>query len=193
MSPPLTAGKPATYTVSAVQAGVIPYRIRVTAEDFDEVFAGTLISAIWDTTFFTWTQATDPREHLDTWRALAAGDTAVSAQVNRLSFSYGGGGPGTQPSLKTLASAALGNDHFGMIAHTNLTLSAGTWEFSTLSDDGIRVTVDGKPVIENWTWHVPTKNTGQLTLEREKSVEIKVEHFEIDGFAVLDLGIAPRN
>ncbi|MCF7974744.1 MAG: hypothetical protein K9N55_13080, partial [Phycisphaerae bacterium] len=192
MSPSLAAGKPAICTVSAVQAGVTPYRMRVSADDFEEVFEGTLISVVWNTTFFTWTEATDPREHLDTWRTLASGDTAVSTQVNRLSFPYGGGGPGTQPSLKTLASAAPGNDHFGMIARTRLTLSAGTWDFSVLSDDGIRVTVDGKPVIENWTWHGPTKNTGQLTLDRDKTVEIQVEHFEIDGYAVLELGISPR-
>ena len=79
-----------------------------------------------------------------------------------------------------------------MIAHTHLALSAGTWEFPTLSDDGIRVTVDGVPVIDNWTWHGPTRNTGELTLDRDKTVEIKVEYFEIDGHAVLDLEITPK-
>jgi beta-glucosidase len=79
-----------------------------------------------------------------------------------------------------------------LIARTRLPLSAGTWEFTTLSDDGIRVLVDGKQVIENWAWHGPTRNTGALTLDKDETTEIVVEHFEIDGYAVLELGIARK-
>ena len=59
-----------------------------------------------------------------------------------------------------------------------------------LSDDGVRVSVDGKPVIENWTWHGPTQDTGKLTLTADKTVEILVEHFQIDGFAVLEFSLS---
>jgi hypothetical protein len=50
--------------------------------------------------------------------------------------------------------------------------------------------VDGRPVIENWTWHGPTRDTGKLTLAADQTVEIVVEHFQIDGFAVLDFSLA---
>ena len=56
-------------------------------------------------------------------------------------------------------------------------------------DDGVRVRVDGKAVIENWAWHGPTRDTGRLTLETDETVEIVVEHFQIDGFAVLDFSM----
>ena len=36
----------------------------------------------------------------------------------------------------------------GVIARTDLQLPKGRWRFRTLSDDGVRVLVDGKPVIE---------------------------------------------
>ncbi|MCP4454474.1 MAG: hypothetical protein GY809_23710, partial [Planctomycetes bacterium] len=192
MSHPSHPNEPATYTVSATRPGVHPYQLHVKADDFSQTFTGTLISVVWDVTFFEWTQATDPREHLDAWHRLASGETAVSTQVNRLSFLYGGGGPGSQPGLKSLDAAHLGSNHFGMRAHTRLALAAGTWEFSTLSDDGIRVTVDGEPVIDNWTWHGPTRNSGELTLDRDRAVEIQVDYFEIDGHAVLELEISPR-
>jgi hypothetical protein len=52
--------------------------------------------------------------------------------------------------------------------------------------------VDDKPVINDWTWHGPTRNTGEITLDKDKTVNIKVEYFEIDGYAVLDLGITPH-
>ena len=193
LSGPPLPGEPATYTISATGPGVHAYQMRVKAQDLDEVFTGTLISALWDATFFKWTQATDPREHIDAWRALAQGETAVSTQVKRLSFPYGGGGPSAQQFDGAPATAGLGSNHFGMIARTSLALSAGTWEFATLSDDGVRVLVDGEPVIENWTWHGPTPNAGELKLGQDKTVEIMVEHFEIDGYAVLELEISPKD
>ena len=77
-----------------------------------------------------------------------------------------------------------------MIARTRLSLEKGAWELSTLSDDGVRVSVDGKPVIENWNWHGPTRDTGKLTLASNKTVEIVVEHFQIDGYAVLEFSLS---
>jgi len=53
----------------------------------------------------------------------------------------------------------------------------------------VRVIVDGQEIIENWTWHGPTRNTGTLELHEDRPVQITVEHFEIDGYAVLELEI----
>jgi mannan endo-1,4-beta-mannosidase len=91
-----------------------------------------------------------------------------------------------------VTAAKIGGDHFGMIARTRLPLTKGMWEFVTTSDDGVRVTVDGKAVVENWAWHGPTRNSGTLALEADKTVEIVVEHFQIDGFAVLEFSLAPQ-
>jgi hypothetical protein len=63
---------------------------------------------------------------------------------------------------------------------------------ATLSDDGVRVSVDDKPVIENWTWHGPTRDLGTLELAADKTVEIVVEHFQIDGYAVLEFSLSPQ-
>ncbi len=183
----------ATYTVSTDQPGVHPYRIQARAEKWRQDIHGALISATWDVTFFKWTQETDPREDLEAWRQLAQGKTAVRGEARELRFPYGWGGPSEQKISRTIADAKLGGDRFGMIARTKLPLSAGAWRFKTLSDDGVRVTVDGKPIIENWTWHGPTPNTGTLNLTEDRTVEIVVEHFEIDGYAVLEVDISPQN
>lgn len=43
--------------------------------------------------------------------------------------------------------------------------ATGTWSVSTVSDDGVRLWVDGRLVIDNWTDHGPTTNTSPaLTL-----------------------------
>jgi hypothetical protein len=61
----------------------------------------------------------------------------------------------------------------------------------TLSDDGVRVTADGRSVIDNWTWHGATADKGTLEVAEDKTVEIVVEYFEIDGAAVLEFELAP--
>lgn len=190
MSEPTEPNQAVDYTVSAGEPGVYPYRLRIEGPGVDQEVEGTLISAIWDVTFFTWTEETDPRQDLDAWRALADGDTAVTAQAGQLAFPYGWGGPSDQKIAEAVTKAKLGTDHFGMIATTRLPLSAGQWAFATLSDDGVRVTVDGKGVIENWAWHGPTRDTGTFELAEDKTVEVRVEHFEIDGYATLELNIA---
>ena len=179
-----------TYGLSVHRPGMYPYRIHIQAGNFQTTRDGTLISAQWEAVFFKWTQASDPREHLAAWRTLAQGKTAVTTTLKHLRFPYGGDGPSEQALADTVRTATLGNDHFGMIARTQLPLTAGTWTFKTLSDDGVRVMVAGQPVIENWTWHGPTPNTGTVTLDQDQTVEIMVEHFEIDGYAVLELDIS---
>lgn len=185
------AGGGTTYAIRATAPGVHPYLLQVKSGAWKQEIRGTLVSALWDVTFFKWDKTTDPRENLDAWRKLSKNEKAVSGQIKQLTLKYGWSGPSEQKLSDAITAAKLGGDYFGMIARTRLPLSAGTWEFTTLSDDGIRITVDGKPVIENWAWHGPTRDAGVLELHEDKTVEIVVEHFEIDGYAVLELGVAP--
>src|SRR5262249_51683182 len=140
----------------------------------------------WQATFFSWPTNMDPRKDLRAYQQLAVSPDAVSCEVDELSFRYGMRGPSDLGLSQKVTEARLGQDHFGMIARTRLPLTKGHWQFSTLSDDGVRVSVDGKSVIENWSWHGPTRDTGQLTIDSDKTVEITLEHFQIDGYAVLE-------
>ncbi len=179
--------------MTADQPGVYPYRVRLQADNWQQEVCGTLVAGAWDVTFFPWTTVTDPREDVAAWRKLAQAPAAASGTVRQLRFPYGWGGPGNLKLSPTITVARLAGDHFGMIARTRLPLTAGTWEFATLSDDGVRVLVDGTPIINNWTWHGPTRDTGTVTLPADKTVEIVVEHFEIDGYAVLEVEISACN
>ena len=178
-------------TVSALEPGVRSYTLKVfnAGQPLAE-FKGVLLAATWQATFFPWPTNTDPRTNLVAYRRLADGPTAVSDQLDQLSLKYGMRSPSQLEITPKITAARLPQRHFGMIARTRLPLSKGTWEFTTLSDDGVRVTVDGQPVIENWAWHGPTRDSGKLTLPSDQTVEIVVEHFQIDGYAVLDLSLA---
>jgi parallel beta-helix repeat protein len=178
-------------TVTARGLGVHPYQLRVQAgaQTIGEI-RGTLIAAKWQATFFEWPADIDPRKNLEAYRKLATGPTAVSAVVDELTFKYGMRGPSDLGIADNVTAARFGSDHFGMVARTRLPLAPGAWKIATESDDGVRVTVDGKPVIENWSWHGPTRDTGTFTIDEQRTVEIEVEHFEIDGFATLEFSIS---
>ena len=167
--------------------GVTAYRARLSAGDFQKELRGTIVNAQWQVKFFAW--KVDPREDPGAWRKLAEAPDAVAATTTGLDFPFGSGGPRDLKLSDSLNQRGPGPDHFGLIARTELKLPKGRWRFRTLSDDGIRVVVNNKPVIDNWTWHVPTNNEGLFVQPAAEGVPIVVEYFEIDGFAVLQLQI----
>jgi parallel beta-helix repeat protein len=169
--------------------GVSVYRVEVRAGDTRREVTGTMVSTRWEVTVFSWD--VDPREDLEAWRALAEAPEAFTAHTDRLMFPYGWGGPRQMNLSPEITARGPGSDHFGMIARTRIELPAGAWRFATLSDDGVRVLIDGTTVIENWTWHGPTRDTGIFEQETTGEVEIVVEHFEIDGYAVLEFDLEP--
>ena len=63
----------------------------------------------------------------------------------------------------------------------------GIHTFHTVSDDGVRLFVDGKKLIERWDVHGPTEDHGEIALEAGKMVPIRIEYFEQDGGATLRL------
>lgn len=186
--PSVKAGGPTRYEISAAGPGVYPYSFVVKAGEFSKTVEGTILAIEWDAVFFKW--EVDPRENLDGWRKLAESPGAVKTKLDRMTLKYAFGGPSDQKVSDALTSAKLGGDHFGMIARAKLSLGPGTWKLSTTSDDGIRVVVDGKPVIEDWTWHPPKRNDGQFTLSERKTIEMVVEHFEIDGYSTLEFDLS---
>jgi hypothetical protein len=132
-------------------------------------FDGVLLGATWHIRHWAWTQ--DPREH---WAIPA---DAPTAKARRLSFSWGSGGPG-----------AL-RDRFGTQATTSVPLPKGQYEIRTVSDDGIRVRVNGKLLIDDWTHHAPRAHTAKFAADGATAIEI--EHFELDGWAMLRFELRP--
>jgi hypothetical protein len=59
-----------------------------------------------------------------------------------------------------------------------------TYTIYTSSDDGVRLWIDGKLVIDNWTEHAPQENVAQVSLVAGKEVPIRLEYFEIDGLQI---------
>ena len=76
-------------------------------------------------------------------------------------------------------------DHYSFVIEGFVYASvAGTYQFETYTDDGIRVIVDGTLVINNWTDHGPTINTGSINL-LTGWIPVRIEHYEKGGGQVL--------
>jgi beta-glucosidase len=65
---------------------------------------------------------------------------------------------------------------------------SGTYEITAASDDGIRVVIDGKTVIEHWSNHAVEARSANVKLEAGRSYAITVEFYEDGGDAAAMLG-----
>ncbi|MCA1992900.1 MAG: hypothetical protein LDL41_12825 [Coleofasciculus sp. S288] len=66
-------------------------------------------------------------------------------------------------------------------------LYSETYTFSTLSDDGVRLWVNGELLIDDWRTFWNKENKGNITLEAGQKYDIQMEYFENQGGAVAQL------
>lgn len=65
--------------------------------------------------------------------------------------------------------------------------ASGTYTFTTLSDDGVRLWVNNELVIDNWTLHAATEDSGTISLSADQKYDITLEFYENTGAAVIKL------
>jgi PKD repeat protein len=88
----------------------------------------------------------------------------------------------------TSPDASMGDETFSVRwSGQVMALHSETHTFYTLSDDGIRVWVDGRKIIDNWTNHGATENSGSLALAEGEKYDIIIEYYEnaVDAVAKL--------
>jgi hypothetical protein len=160
------------------EAGVwVPFRfsLRLPARELEGT--GALLNAFWHVRHWAW--SVDPREDEKAFRDLLGTEPAFEQlRAPAVDFRWGGGGP----------AADIAPDRFATVAEAELALPEGEYELSTISDDGVRVFVDGAAVIDNWTWHAPQEDRARVRFDGTPK-KVRIEHFEIDGYAVLSFRI----
>ncbi|MEL6106236.1 MAG: DUF4347 domain-containing protein, partial [Planctomycetota bacterium] len=61
------------------------------------------------------------------------------------------------------------------------------YTFQTVSDDGVRLWVDGQLIIDEWNDHAATEHTGTISLNAGQLYDIRMEFYENGGQAVAQL------
>jgi hypothetical protein len=111
-----------------------------------------------------------------------SGQPALTGAHSVINFDWGTGSP----------DASVQSDHFSARWQRYLDLAAGTYRFTATSDDGVRVFVDNRPVIDQWNDHSVRTFTADVPLAAGHHM-IVVEYYENQGLAVakFNLALAP--
>ncbi|MFN0126761.1 MAG: protein kinase domain-containing protein [Verrucomicrobiales bacterium] len=154
-------------------------------ESAHAVFARSL----WKTTWFK--SSVDPVGRLPEWRALAADPNAATAEVLAIAFRFNDTSPGQLGISNALTERDPGREQFGMIATSRMRLPAASWRFRVRSDDGCRLSVNGKELMQNWHGHLPETVTATYTQTQTGEIEIVVEYFQYNQGAEIALFLEP--
>lgn len=95
-----------------------------------------------------------------------------------IDFDWGSGSPAAGVGADTFSARWTG---------TVVPQYTQTYTFYTVSDDGVRLWVNGNLVINNWTDHPPTENAANVALVAGQSYSIRLEYYENGGGAVARL------
>jgi Right handed beta helix region/PA14 domain len=137
-------------------------------------YADTRVPMAWHTRFYRYNPATEePRTMPDGFAALLKQRPVAEISVNGPVLNLV---PGSIPAEVT-------NEHFASICDTDFECAPGTYSLDVTMDDGARVYLDGKLIIDEWHYQAPTLYTRELKLQGKH--HLRIEHFQIDGYWTL--------
>lgn len=140
----------------------------------------TRIPVSWDVKFWDWNESRDPRTHYAAF--LKWMDTQPLAQFTGSELNFASGGS---------PHANVPGNNFATLATGEVTVEAGTYLVNVVTDDGIKLWLDDKLLLDEWHWQGPTPYTREVKLTKGRH-KLRVEHFEIDGYTALKVEIKPK-
>ncbi len=129
----------------------------------------------WRVKFFEYADDSDPVKQPAAFAKLLTGKPISERSIDRLDYISG-------RSLEE----GLPRDKFALVAEGSVDLPPGDYVLELISDDGARVWMDGKILIDAWKAHESAVDTAALPGGRHS---FKVEYYEIGGFAELRFDI----
>ncbi len=95
-----------------------------------------------------------------------------------VNFDWASGSPGVAIAVDTFSARWTGQVQAQV---------SETYTFYTQSDDGVRLWVNNVPVVNSWTDHAITENSGTIALIAGQRYDIRMEFFENGGLATARL------
>ncbi len=108
-------------------------------------------------------------DNIDSYNTVDVSSLKFMQTDSMINFDWGLHAPDTRIGYDTFAV-----DWMGQIEAP----FTGTYTFSIVSDDGIRLWVDGQRIINDWAVHAPKENSGTITLIAGKKYGIILEYFD---------------
>jgi nitrous oxidase accessory protein NosD len=182
---------PGTLALVPAKGAIVDYDIQltyrggaVTGPRGDSVAAGSpytfgyarfFVPIDWHVRYWPFAEALRPDKTADAFARITSGAPVKADARDRLDYISGGAIADGVPA-----------DRVALTAEADTALPDGSYVIRTISDDGIRVFVDGTRVIDRWTEHESALDTAPLSGGRH---HIRVEYFELTGFAELRVEI----
>jgi PA14 domain len=191
---PASGKVPGTIVVTPGKGSIVDYDVRlvyrgaaVTGPRGDAVSAGApytfgysrfFVPIDWHVRYFAFDEASRPDKLADAFSRITSGTPIKTDTRDRLDYMSG----------RAIAEGVPA-DRVALTAEGDVELPAGGYTLRTISDDGVRVYVDGTRVIDRWTEHESALDAAPLSAGRH---HLRVEYFELTGFAELRVEILKR-
>ena len=107
------------------------------------------------------------------------GEPEIVRSEDNISFNWGEGSP----------NAHIPNDHFSARWSGKITApQTGEYTLSVTADDGARLYLNNRVVIDDWSVHAAKSSTISVHMEKGVSVDFRLEYFEETGQASCEVG-----
>ena len=104
--------------------------------------------------------------------ATLSGSPAFTRNDNQIDFNWGGGSPGS----------GVAADNFSVRWSRDISLDAGRYRFTTTTDDGVRLWVNNRLLIDKWIDQATTSYSAEIDLPGG-TVPVRMEYYERVGGA----------
>ena len=104
------------------------------------------------------------------------GSPKLVRQDAQIDFNWGSGAPAT----------GIPSDHFSVRWSRHVQLEAGRYRFTTKTDDGVRLFVDGRLLVDQWRAMAPTMFSAEVALSGGWH-SVRMEYYEASGGAMARL------
>jgi len=132
----------------------------------------------WVLSFFEYPEAADPVKSAAAFAAVLRGKPLRTLKADRIDYLSGGA-----------LEEGLPRDRFAIVAEGTVDLPKGDYTLQVISDDGARVWVDGKIVLDAWAAHESRVDRAAIAGGRHT---LKLEYYEGGGWSEISFDIQPR-
>ncbi len=132
----------------------------------------------WKIQFFNYDETNDPLQKKEAFSVFQKQKSIAEKSATELAFAWW-----DKPMDGVQA------DKFATISTTELEIQTGQYILELTSDDGARLYLDDKLLIDNWDVHEP--ETDEVTVSLGGRHTLRIEHFDAGGFSTLDFRMRP--